>query len=131
MDGWFHWLHCKPAHSRRRLLPQGEKRRQLRQQPPRSLRSTLVEIFRYSAWSTGPSKCNDFSIEHMYYELLSIGGCGVDPCRRFINQELRQKLMPLRNQEVAVTVRYDRNSSRKTAHRLCPRQHLRSDARQP
>jgi hypothetical protein len=36
-----------------------------------------------------PFKVQRFSIEHMNYEFLSIGGCGVDPCRRFINQQFR------------------------------------------
>jgi hypothetical protein len=34
-----------------------------------------------------------FSIEHMNYEFLSIGGCGVDPCRRFINQADRAETL--------------------------------------
>jgi hypothetical protein len=43
-----------------------------------------------------PFKVQRFSIEHMNYEFLSIGGCGVDPCRRFINQDIFTVIDPLK-----------------------------------
>src|SRR6516225_2864612 len=85
MDGWFRWLHCKPAHSRRRLLPPGEKTATA---PATTAMVAKVDFSRNISVLGMVKVLQSATIFYRAYELRIsfIGGCGVDPCRRFINQ---------------------------------------------
>ena len=56
------------------------------------------------------------SLEEAMQQFIALSGTDSDP------QSLEKKLA-LPDQGVTLPVSYDRNAPRKTAHRLCPRQH--------